>query len=150
MSFGQFKILLIFALFGISFQFFGKDSKVIQLNHKNFKKKVVQSKNLWLILFYAPWCGHCQEFHPEFEKIAQVTKGLFKIGAVNCEKEEKLADKFRIQGFPTLIFLGENKKRIEEYQGDRDAKKIIEFLFKKAKKIASKKLKSIKDVKTDL
>ena len=29
-------------------------------------------------------------------------------------------------------------------------KKIIDYLFKKAKKITSKKLKSIKDVKTDL
>ena len=150
MSFGQLKIFLIFTLFGISFQFFGKDSKVIKLNQKNFKKQVIQSKNLWLILFYAPWCGHCQEFHPDFEKIAHVTKGLFKIGAVNCEKEKKLAEKFRIDGFPTLIFLGDNKKRIEEYEGDREPKKIIDYLFKKAKKITSKKLKSIKDVKTDL
>ena len=146
----SFKIILILSLICFSFQFFSKDSAVIQLNKSNFEKKVIKSDRLWLILFYAPWCGHCKAFHPEYEKLAKSTKGLFKIGAVNCEEERELAGKYKIEGFPTVIFFGENKEKAVEYEGDRDANKIINFLFEKAKTITNNKLKEKKQVKTDL
>ena len=148
--------IFIFSLFCLSFQFFDKNTKVIQLNKENFKKEVAESDNLWLILFYAPWCGHCKHFHPEFEKVAKVTKGLFKIGAVNCEDEKDLAKKYKIDGYPTVLFFGENKEKTEEYEGERQAEQVLEFLLEKAKKITNKKLKKVNDeknsknVKTDL
>ena len=144
------KIILIISLICLSSQFFGKDSSVIQLDLKNFVKKVVKSNNIWLILFYAPWCGHCQEFHPIFEKMARATKGLFKLGAVNCENNRELAERYKVTGFPTILFFGDDKDNVEEYEGDREADKIIDFLFEKSKKLINKKLKKIKDIKTDL
>ena len=150
MSFKSFKILLILALFCLSFQFFDENTKVIQLNKDNFMSDVVESDNLWLILFYAPWCGHCKAFHPELEKVAKATKGLFKIGAVNCEAEKTLAQKYNIDGYPTVLFFGDNKKKTEEYEGDRKAEKVIDYLLEKAKKITSKKLKNSDDAKSDL
>ena len=119
----SFKFILIISLICISSQFFGKDSEVIRLDKKNFVKKVLKSNNIWLILFYAPWCGHCKEFHPEFEKIARATKGLFKLGAVNCEEDRDLAQRYKVEGFPTVLFFGDNKDKFEEYEGDREAKK---------------------------
>ena len=146
----SFKIILIISLLCLSNQFFGKDSSVIQLNKNNFVKKVIKSNNIWLILFYAPWCGHCKEFHPEFEKLAKSTKGLFKLGAVNCENDRELAERYKIEGFPTMLFFGDDKNKVEEYEGDREADKIIDFLFEKTKKITNNKLKKLKDIKTDL
>ena len=147
------RILLLLSLFFLSLQFFDKDSKVIQLNKDNFDKQVTDSDELWLILFYAPWCGHCKAFHPEFEKVSKATKGLFKIGAVNCEDEKDLAQKYKIDGYPTVLFFGDDKKKTEEYEGNRKADKVIEYLFEKAKKITEQKLKNAqdnKDSKTDL
>ena len=146
----SFKIILIISLLCLSNQFFGKDSSVIQLNKNNFVKKVIKSNNIWLILFYAPWCGHCKEFHPEFEKLAKSTKGLFKLGAVNCENDRELAERYKIEGFPTVLFFGDDKNKAEEYEGDREAVKIIDFLFEKTKKITNNKLKKLKGIKTDL
>jgi protein disulfide-isomerase A6 len=40
-------------------EFYGKDSKVKELTDANFKKLVLDSDEMWLIEFYAPWCGHC-------------------------------------------------------------------------------------------
>ena len=146
----SFKHILILSLLSISLQFFSKDTSVIQLNKDNFEKEVIKSDSLWLILFYAPWCGHCRAFHPQFEKLAKSTKGLFKIGAVNCEEERDLASKYKIDGFPTVLFFGEDKTKTEEYEGDRKAEKIVDWLFDKAKNIISDKLKEKNDAKTDL
>ena len=146
----SFKYILLLSLLGISLQFFSKDTSVIQLNKDNFDTEVIKSKNLWLILFYAPWCGHCKAFHPQFEKLAKSTKGLFKIGAVNCEEERDLASKYKIDGFPTVLFFGEDKTKTEEYEGNRKADKIVDYLFDKAKNIINKKLTEKKDEKTDL
>ena len=144
------KFILITTLICFSHHFFGKDSSVIQLDKKNFVKKVIKSNNLWLVLFYAPWCGHCQQFHPEYEKLARITKGLFKLGAVNCDNDRSLAERYKVEGFPTMVFFGDDKDKFEEYKGDRKADKINEFLFEKAKKITKKKLKELKNFKTDL
>ena len=144
------KSILIISLISISFQFFSKDTSVIQLNKDNFEKEVIKSDSLWLILFYAPWCGHCRAFHPQFEKLAKSTKGLFKIGAVNCEENRDLAGKYKIDGFPTVLFFGADKTKTEEYEGDRKAEKIVDWLFDKAKNIISNKLKEKNDAKTDL
>jgi len=146
----SFKHILILSLLSISLQFFSKDTSVIQLNKDNFEKEVIKSDSLWLILFYAPWCGHCRAFHPQFEKLAKSTKGLFKIGAVNCEEERDLAGKYKIDGFPTVLFFGEDKTKTEEYDGDRKADKIVEYLFGKAKNVINKKLDDKKGEKTDL
>ena len=146
----SFKHILILSLLSISLQFFSKDTSVIQLNKDNFEKEVIKSDSLWLILFYAPWCGHCRAFHPQFEKLAKSTKGLFKIGAVNCEEERDLASKYKIDGFPTVLFFGEDKTKTEEYDGDRKADKIVEYLFGKAKNVINKKLEDKKSEKTDL
>ena len=124
-------ILLFITLLCLSFQFFDENTEVIQLKKDIFEKEVVNSDDLWLILFYAPWCGHCKRFHPEFEKVAKETKGVFKIGAVNCEEEKDLAKKYKIDGYPTVLFFGDNKKKTEEYEGDRKAEKVIGFLFEK-------------------
>ena len=150
MSFHSFKILLYLTLFCLSFQFFDKNTKVVQLDKDNFNKEVVESDDLWLILFYAPWCGHCKAFHPEFEKVAKATKGVFKIGAVNCENEKDIAKKYKIDGYPTVLFFGDDKNKTEEYEGDRKAENVIDYLHEKAKKITSKKLKDLKEVKSDL
>ena len=144
------KTILFISLICFSFQFFSKDSPVIQLNKENFEKKVIKSDKLWLILFYAPWCGHCKAFHPTFEKAAKASKGLFKVGAVNCDEERDLASKYKINGFPTVLFFGENKEKTEEYEGKRDAKQILDFLFEKAKTITNNKLKEKNDNKADL
>ena len=146
----SFKIILIISLLCLSNQFFGKDSSVIQLNKNNFVKKVIKSNNIWLILFYAPWCGHCKAFHPQYEKLAKAVKGVFKIGAVNCQDERELAGKYKIEGFPTVLFFGEDKTKTTEYEGSRKAEEIINYLLDNAKNVFNNKLVEKKDEKTDL
>ena len=105
------KTLLIASLIALSLSFFESGTPVILLDGNNFEKEVVQSKDIWLILFYAPWCGHCQAFSPEYEKAAKALKGIFKIGAIDADKERAIGGKYGIKGFPTVKFFGLHKDK---------------------------------------
>lgn len=49
-------------------------SEVVELTPANFDRLVIQSDALWIVEFYAPWCGHCQQFVPEYSKAATALK----------------------------------------------------------------------------
>ena len=57
----------------------GKD-EVIELTDSNFDKLVLQSEDLWLVEFFAPWCGHCKNLAPEWSRASVDLKGEAKLG----------------------------------------------------------------------
>jgi protein disulfide-isomerase A6 len=79
-------------------------SDVLQLNSTNFDEVVFSSEHLVIVEFFAPWCGHCKNFAPEYEKVASTLKGMAKVAAVDCHevKNQPLCAKYDIKGFPTI------------------------------------------------
>jgi len=92
---------------------------------------------LQIVEFYAPWCGHCQNLKPAYEKAAKNLDGLAQVAAVNCDEDDNkpLCGQFGVQGFPTLkIFRPGSKKGkpvVEDYQGERTAKGIVNAVVDK-------------------
>lgn len=90
-----------------------------------------------IVEFYAPWCGHCQNLKPAYEKAATSLKGLAKVAAVNCDEEtnKPLCGSLGVQGFPTLKIIRPSKKpgkpTVEDYQGQRTAKAIADAVAEK-------------------
>ncbi|KAG5490871.1 hypothetical protein JKF63_00993 [Porcisia hertigi] len=101
-------------------------SAEVQVATKDDFDKVV-SGDLTLMKFYAPWCGHCKTLAPEFEKAAEMLTGVATLAEVDCTKEEELARKYEIKGFPTL-FIFRNGKKIMDYSGPRTADGITSFM----------------------
>ena len=56
---------------------------VIALTDSSFHQEV-QGSDIWLVEFYAPWCGHCKNLKSDWEQLASNTKGRVKVGAVDC------------------------------------------------------------------
>ena len=69
----------------------GSDKDVVVLTESNYDDLVLGSKDIWLVEFYAPWCGHCQKLEPEWNQAASKLKGQVKLGKVDATVEKNLA-----------------------------------------------------------
>lgn len=49
--------------------------EVVVLDATNFDALVLKSKDIWMVEFYAPWCGHCKALEPEWKQAASNLKG---------------------------------------------------------------------------
>lgn len=76
-------------------------SKVIDLDERSFER-ILHSSEPWLIDFYAPWCGYCQVFAPDFEDIAWALDGTVKAGKLNCETHRKVCQGAGVRVYPTV------------------------------------------------
>ena len=84
-----------------------------------------------VVLFYAPWCGHCKRFKPQWDSLMAKNHGI-KLIDVNCDKNKELAEKHNIKGFPTIKYLpkGLDVSEGSEYNGDRSEESLNEFIKK--------------------
>jgi protein disulfide-isomerase A6 len=112
------------------------DKDVVVLTEDNFDETVLKSKDMWLVDFFAPWCGHCKRLEPEWNKAATDLKGKVKVGKVDATVHQRLAGKYGIQGYPTIkVFpAGDKKGKVEKYEGPRDASAIAAFALEKLEK----------------
>ncbi|PWY87004.1 PDI related protein A [Aspergillus heteromorphus CBS 117.55] len=114
-----------------------KKSPVLQVTGKNYDQLIANSNHTSIVEFYAPWCGHCKNLKPAYEKAATNLDGLAKVAAVNCDDEmnKPFCGRMGVQGFPTLKIVTPSKKpgkpRVEDYQGPRSAKGIVEAVVDK-------------------
>lgn len=86
---------------------------------------------MWLVEFYAPWCGHCQQLKPSYEKAAKLLKGVIKVGAVNMDAHKQVGSTYGVKGFPTIMFFGLDKSKTpEKYEGARESDAIVDYALK--------------------
>lgn len=104
-------------------------SDVLKLLDSNFTSGVA-SKDPTLIMFYAPWCGHCKKMKPDYSKAAAVIKSLnirARLGAVDCTTNPAVTEKYKITGFPTIKLFA-NGRFISDYQGARTSEELLNFM----------------------
>jgi len=105
---------------------YGPGDDVVELTPSNFHKLVVDSDDLWLVEFYAPWCGHCKTLAPEWKKAATALKGAVKLGIVNADDHGGLGSQYGVKGFPTIKVFGADKFKPSDYNGARQAAGIVD------------------------
>ena len=86
------------------------------------------------VVFLAPWCGHCQHFKPEWEKIKHHLKkgngGRAKghvLTASDTTMQKLPAEMKKPSGFPTMS-LYDGVRHIKDYSGGRNMEEIVAFL----------------------
>jgi thioredoxin 1 len=82
---------------------------VLTITNSNFEKEVMQSDKPVLLDFWASWCGPCKMVSPIVDEVAEEVGDLSKVGKVNVDEEQALAEKFNVMSIPTLVVIKEGK-----------------------------------------
>ena len=103
-------------------------ANVLTLTEQNFQQ---QTKNkVILVDFWATWCAPCRMMAPVLNDVASDLSGNSKVGKVNIEQFQSLAQKFKVRSIPTLI-LFKNGVEINRFVGIKSK----EFLLKEIAKV---------------
>ena len=87
---------------------------VKKVNESEFDQVVLKSTTPVLVDFWAEWCGPCRAIAPIVEAIAEQYGETARIFKLNVDDSPAVAQRYGIQGIPTLIVFqdGVEKERI--------------------------------------
>lgn len=78
-------------------------TNVVILSEANFQSEVIAASQPVLVDFWAPWCGPCRTIGPIVNELAKDFDGRAKVAKVNVDDAPALAQRFGIQGIPTML-----------------------------------------------
>jgi len=95
---------------------------------KSFEQIVMDNTKDVLIEFYAPWCGHCKNLTPKYEKLGEMFADTpsVVIAKIDATENDTPVD---VRGFPTLMFYpADDKANPLTYEGERTEQAMATFV----------------------
>ncbi|CAH8550747.1 unnamed protein product [Schistosoma curassoni] len=109
-------------------------SAVRKLVALNFDEIVNNEEKDVMVVFHAPWCGHCKNLMPKYEEAASKLKNEpnLVLAAMDATAND-VPSPYQVRGFPTIYFVPKGKKSSPvPYEGGRDTTDIIKYLAREA------------------
>jgi len=106
---------------------------VLTVTGKTFHDIVLDPTKDVVVELYAPWCGHCKKFEPEFKKLAKTLSSDKNLVFSKMDATANDApDGFDVHGYPTIYFARGADVKPVKYEGNRDIDDIKKFLKENA------------------
>jgi len=103
---------------------------IVHLSDSEFEQEVLQSKQVVLVDFWAPWCAPCQMVAPILEGLSKEYNNRVKICKINVDENQTTAVKYQILSIPALLFFKDAKvaTQLVGVRPASDIKKVIDSL----------------------
>ena len=84
-------------------------STVEHITSADFEQKVKKSNDIYLIDFWATWCGPCRMVAPIMEEISHEYEGKALVVKCDVDSSPDVAAKYSIRNIPTILFFKDGK-----------------------------------------
>lgn len=110
------------------------------VNSGNYSEFISEENGPAMLLFFAPWCGHCKKFKPDFKTAGDKLQGIVSFGAIDCtdQQNQYICNSQNIRGYPTVKFFNSevNPGKVLEYTGDRSVNNVLVYAMSNVKDYA--------------
>merc|ERR1712080_78586 len=97
---------------------------------KNFHEVAMNPEKNVLVEFYAPWCGHCKQLAPIWDKLGEQYADHANIVIAKMDSTANELEEIKVQGFPTIKLIKAGSNDIVDFDGDRTEAGFVKFLEK--------------------
>merc|ERR1712209_379147 len=95
---------------------------------KNFHDVAMDVNKDVLVEFYAPWCRHCKQLAPIWDKLGEKYADNENIVIAKMDSTANELEEVKVQGFPTIKLFKKGTNEIVDYNGDRTVEGFSKFL----------------------
>ena len=97
-----------------------KKSKLTNIQSESVTPQNIKDDSV--LIFHAPWCGHCKRSMGDFKAASEMSNG--KVVLINSDdpSNKPLIEKYNVKGFPTIL-----KASGEVFNGQRTKDAIVSF-----------------------
>jgi len=91
------------------------------------------SNDVLVLFFFTEWCPYCKQALPEIKKFEEyiigsnaTNKYLITLTKIDCDKNSTIADKYKVENYPTIKLI--YKSEVYNYDAKPDKDNLIKFL----------------------
>merc|ERR1712190_29673 len=95
---------------------------------KNFHEVAMNTEKNVLVEFYAPWCGHCKQLAPIWDKLGEKYADHANIVIAKMDSTANELEEIKVQGFPTIKLIKAGDNSIVDFDGERTEAGFTKFL----------------------